>query len=128
MNQSLNSPVPPLIVRHFLAFTMSIDLQIQRLASRIASWLVIPSWVGLIYRLLHRPHHVTLGAASASLPDVGFITVATLVCSLLTFFCALPTLRDDISSLSGWALVIICALPFFDMLALLDPFGAAPTF
>jgi hypothetical protein len=107
---------------------MRFDLQIQRLASRIASWLLIPSWVGLIYTLLNRPHHVTLGAASASLPDVGFITVATLVCSLLTFFCALPTLRDDISSLSGWAFVIVCALPFFGMLAQLDPFGAAPTF
>ena len=120
--------VGELTVRRFLAFTMSFDLQIQRLASRIASWLVIPSWVGFIYTLLHRPHHVSLGGASASLPDVGFITVATLVCSLLTFLCALPTLGDDVSSLSGWVFVIVCALPFFGTLALLDPFGATPTF
>lgn len=107
---------------------MSIDLQIQRLASRVASSLVIPSWVGFIYTLLHRPHHVSFGGASASLPDVGFITVATLVCSLLTFLCALPTLGNDFSSLSGWVFVIACALPFFGMLALLDPFGATPSF
>jgi len=107
---------------------MSFDLQIQRLASRIASWLVVPSWVGFIYTLLHRPHHVSFGGASASLPDVGFITVATLVCSLLSLLCALPTLDDDISSLSGWIFVIACALPFFGMLALLDPFGGRPAF
>jgi hypothetical protein len=104
------------------------DFQIQRLASRIASWLVIPSWAGYIYALLHRPHHVSFGEASASLPDVGFVTVATLLCSLLTFLCALPTLGDDISSLSGWVFVIACALPFFGVVALLDPFGAMPTY
>jgi hypothetical protein len=104
------------------------DLEIQRLASGIASWLVVPSWAGFIYTLLHRPHHVSLGADTASLPDVGLITVATLVCSLLTFVCALSPLSDDISSLSSWAFVIVCAVPFFGMLALLDPFGATPTY
>ena len=107
---------------------MSFDLQIQRLASRMASCLLIPSWVGFIYTLFHRPHHVSFGGESVALPDVGFMTVATLVCSLLTFLCALPKLGDDVSSLSGWAFAIVCALPFFGMLALLDPFGAAPTF
>ena len=107
---------------------MSFELDIQRVASRIASWLVVPSWVGFIYTLLHRPHHVSVGGESASLPDVGIITIVTIVCSLFTFICALPTLRDDISSLSGWLFVIVCGLPFFGTLALLDPFGATPAF
>ena len=120
------APVAELgVVRRFLAFPVNYNPEIQRLASRTTSLLLIPSWVGFIYTLLHRPHHVSV-PVSASLPDIGFITVATLVCSLITLVCALPTLGDDISSLRAWFFTLICAVPFIGMLCLLDPAGAAP--
>jgi hypothetical protein len=106
---------------------MSFDLEIQRLATRTATLLVIPSWGGFIYTFFHRPHRISF-PVSASLPEVGFVTIATLLCSLITLLCALPTLSDDISSLSGWLFVVVCALPFLGMIGLLDPAGITPTY
>jgi hypothetical protein len=99
----------------------------ERLAARTAALLAVPSWVGFIYTFLHRPHDVTF-PISASLPEVGLVTVATLVCSLFTLLCALPTLSDDISSFSGWLFVAVCGFPFIGMIQLLDPAGITPTF
>ncbi len=105
---------------------MNCDLEIQRIASRTASVLAVPAWAGFIYTFAHRPQDVSFGGARAPMPEVGVLTVATLFVCLLCFACALPRLRDDVSSLSTWLFVAVCAVPFFGMLALLDPFGVTP--
>lgn len=108
-------------VSHFLTYSVNYDQQLQRFSSRSALVLAIPSWHGFIYTLFHRPVRVEF--ADAWLPEVGFMTIGTLICSLLCFICAVQTLSDDWGSITGWLFALVCALPFFGMLWFLDPLG-----
>ena len=104
------------------------DPKFDRLVARAAWLLAIPSWSGFAYTMLHRSIHVSFpGTGDAWMPEFGLIPIATLVCGLFSLVCALPTLGEDLSSKSGWCFTIICALPFFGMLELLDPFGITLT-
>ena len=99
---------------------MSLPPDIQRLLTRLARILALFSWGGFVYALFHRPRQIS------SLPEIGFLTVATLLCSLLAFLCSLTTLDEDFASLSGWMFVIFCSVPFLGMLWLLNPAGIGP--
>ena len=66
--------------------------------------------------------------SNASLPEIGFITIATLIISLGSLLCGFQTLSDDISSVSGWFVMLICAFPFFGMLHFINPMGVGPTY
>ena len=95
--------------------------------SRAAVIFAAPAWVGLLYTLVTRPIHVEFPfLGSARLPEVHFVTVAALVCGLLALICAVPGLAHDLSDRGAWLLVVWCAIPFFVMLALLNPLSAGP--
>lgn len=106
---------------------MNFPPDIQRALTRSACVLALPSWGGFLYALLARPHQISF-PVHASLPEMGFITVATLICSLLACLCAAPSLDDDYTSLSGWVFFLACSVPFFGMLCLLNPAGIGPRF
>lgn len=105
---------------------MSYDLTLQRFASRCATVLIIPSWVGFLHCYFHRAPSVTVSGMHVAVPEFGIIPVATLLCSLLAFMCSLPAVSDEPDRFSSWLLSIACAIPFFGTISLLDPMGASP--
>lgn len=90
--------------------------------------LVVPAWAGFVHTLLHRPHPVLLHGRTLWLPDVAFVTVATLACSLITFLCAWLAYRDEITSLRSWFLIGLHGCPFIGMIVLLNPSAAGPPY
>ena len=95
--------------------------------SRAAFIFAAPAWVGLLCALFHQPIHVELPfLGSTHLPEVHIFTIAALICGLLAVLFSLPSLAHDLSDRAAWLLVAWCAIPFFAMLALLNPFSAGP--
>jgi hypothetical protein len=72
---------------------------------------------------MHRSVHNDI--LNAWVPEIGFITIATLVCSLITLLGGLlGALDGEGTFVRRWSFAVYCAFPFFAMLALVDPFGA----
>jgi len=94
--------------------------EIERFAHRVASFLLVPAWGGLAYTYLHRP--VEVPGTAIVLPEVGVLTVGILFISLLCFLTSIVSSRGE-NSFGAWGFVIICAIPFFGMVQLLDPSG-----
>lgn len=87
----------------------------------------VAAWAGFVHSLLNRSVQVDIGSlGSASLPEVGVISIGALVCGLLSFLAALQESGEDLTSGATWTPVFLAAVPFFGMLYLLNPFGVGP--
>ena len=96
--------------------------------SRTAFVFAAFSWLGFVYALLHRPASVDIAPlGSASISEVGLITIGALAAGLIALFFAWPILRGDRSTDTPWLLVAWCAIPFVGMLYLLNPHSVGPT-
>lgn len=87
--------------------------RIERGLRRVALVFTICAWLGLVYTAFHGPY-----------PDLGFITIATLACSVIGMLCGISTFEgEDWRSVRTWMQLLFYTVPVLGMLLLVDRSG-----
>jgi hypothetical protein len=74
--------------------------------------------------LLYVVEYRAAASAGNGIISVGATSISGLVVGIVAMVCALKLQEDDFSDLGQWVKTIICSVPFFWLVSMLDPLGA----